>query len=67
MARGQETSGVHKVGQTRFTLRFVTQTQHLRSGDGSLSVLDVRSKRTDPFAQSEDQEDELLSVVSIKG
>ena len=67
MARGQETPSVHQVGQTRFTLRFVTQTQQLCSGDGSLSVLDVRSKRTDPFAQSEDQEDELLSVVSIKG
>ncbi|KAI0686325.1 WD repeat-containing protein JIP5 [Cytidiella melzeri] len=37
------------------------------SGDGTLSVLDVRSKKTEPFAQSEDQEDELLSVVSIKG
>ncbi|GJE93403.1 WD40 repeat-like protein [Phanerochaete sordida] len=37
------------------------------SGDGTLSVLDVRSKKTEPFAQSEDQEDELLSVVAIKG
>ncbi|THG95247.1 hypothetical protein EW026_g6373 [Hermanssonia centrifuga] len=37
------------------------------SGDGTLSVIDVRSKKTEPFAQSEDQEDELLSVVSIKG
>ena len=37
------------------------------SGDGTLSVLDVRSKKTKPFAQSEDQEDELLSLVSIKG
>ncbi|KAI0074600.1 WD40 repeat-like protein [Panus rudis PR-1116 ss-1] len=37
------------------------------SGDGTLSVLDVRSKKTEPFAQSEDQEDELLSLVSIKG
>ncbi|KAK7683851.1 WD repeat-containing protein jip5 [Cerrena zonata] len=40
---------------------------NLDSGDGTLSVLDVRSKRADPFAQSEDQEDELLSVVAIKG
>jgi len=37
------------------------------SGDGTLSVIDVRSKKTEPFAQSEDQEDELLSVVAIKG
>ncbi|KII91734.1 hypothetical protein PLICRDRAFT_105979 [Plicaturopsis crispa FD-325 SS-3] len=37
------------------------------SGDGTLSVIDVRSKKTEPFAQSEDQEDELLSIVSIKG
>ncbi|KAG9102703.1 WD repeat-containing protein jip5, partial [Ceratobasidium sp. 392] len=37
------------------------------SGDGTLSVLDVRSNKTTPFAQSEDQEDELLSAVSIKG
>ncbi|KAF8065176.1 WD repeat-containing protein JIP5 [Lyophyllum atratum] len=35
------------------------------SGDGTLSVMDVRSKK--PFAQSEDQEDELLSIVAIKG
>jgi WD40 repeat protein len=37
------------------------------SGDGTLSVLDVRSKKAEPFAQSEDQEDELLSVLPIKG
>jgi len=37
------------------------------SGDGTLSVIDVRSKKTEPFAQSEDQEDELLSIVPIKG
>ncbi|KAG8712797.1 WD repeat-containing protein jip5, partial [Ceratobasidium sp. 395] len=36
------------------------------SGDGTLSVVDVRSSKTTPFAQSEDQEDELLSAVSIK-
>lgn len=36
------------------------------SGDGTLSVIDVRSKKLEPFAHSEDQEDELLSVVSIK-
>lgn len=38
-----------------------------RSGDGSLSVMDVRSKKVEPFAQSEDQEDELLSILPIKG
>ncbi|KAI0795776.1 WD40 repeat-like protein [Abortiporus biennis] len=37
------------------------------SGDGTLSVIDVRSKKTEPFAQSEDQEDELLSLLAIKG
>ncbi|KAL4251007.1 WD repeat-containing protein WDR55/POC1 [Abortiporus biennis] len=37
------------------------------SGDGTLSVIDVRSKKTEPFAQSEDQEDELLSILAIKG
>ncbi|KAG6889941.1 hypothetical protein C0995_013468 [Termitomyces sp. Mi166 len=36
------------------------------SGDGTLSVMDVRSKKTEPFAHSEDQEDELLSIVAIK-
>lgn len=39
----------------------------LFSGDGTLSVMDVRSKKPEPFAQSEDQEDELLSIVAIKG
>ncbi|EPT02022.1 hypothetical protein FOMPIDRAFT_1160901 [Fomitopsis schrenkii] len=37
------------------------------SGDGTLSVIDVRSKKPEPIAQSEDQEDELLSIVPIKG
>lgn len=37
------------------------------SGDGSLSVMDVRSKKPEPVAHSEDQEDELLSIVTIKG
>ncbi|KLO12503.1 WD40 repeat-like protein [Schizopora paradoxa] len=36
------------------------------SGDGSLSVMDVRSSKTKPIAQSEDQEDELLSIVPIR-
>lgn len=37
------------------------------SGDGTLSVLDIRSNKKEPLAQSEDQEDELLSIVPIKG
>ncbi|KAJ7164999.1 WD40-repeat-containing domain protein [Mycena filopes] len=37
------------------------------SGDGTLSVMDVRSKKAAPFAQSEDQEDELLAATTIKG
>jgi WD40 repeat protein len=36
------------------------------SGDGTLSVMDVRANKTEPAAQSEDQEDELLSIVAIK-
>lgn len=30
-------------------------------------MIDVRAKTTEPAAQSEDQEDELLSIVPIKG
>jgi hypothetical protein len=30
-------------------------------------VIDVRSNSTTPLEQSEDQEDELLSIVSVKG
>ncbi|KAN0107772.1 WD40-repeat-containing domain protein [Russula decolorans] len=37
------------------------------SGDGTLSVMDVRSKKPEPIAHSEDQEDELLSIVPFKG
>ncbi|KAG8784992.1 WD repeat-containing protein jip5 [Serendipita sp. 405] len=37
------------------------------SGDGTLSVMDVRSSKSQPLAQSEDQEDEILSVIAIKG
>ncbi|KAG7095925.1 hypothetical protein E1B28_006609 [Marasmius oreades] len=48
---------------------WLPDTKHLvsTSGDGTLSVLDIRSKKTEPFAHSEDQEDELLSLLSIKG
>lgn len=45
----------------------VGEPQGGNSGDGTLSVIDVRAKKLEPFAQSEDQEDELLSVVAIKG
>jgi WD repeat-containing protein 55 len=37
------------------------------SGDGTLSVVDIRSKKAEPYAQSEDQEDELLSIAAIRG
>ncbi len=43
------------------------RTDIVLSGDGTLSVMDVRSKNIKPIAQSEDQEDELLSIVGIKG
>ncbi|KAG9016055.1 WD repeat-containing protein jip5 [Tulasnella sp. 427] len=36
------------------------------SGDCTLSVIDIRSTRTEPFAQSDDQDDEFLSLCSIK-
>ena len=38
----------------------------LQSADGTLSVIDVRAKKSEPLARSEDQEDELLSIASIK-
>ena len=50
-----------------FSLGFAGSYTHLFSGDGTLSVLDVRSSKTKPFAHSEDQEDELLSIVPIRG
>lgn len=37
------------------------------SGDGHLSVIDVRANKTTPLSVSDDQEDELLSIVQIKG
>ncbi|KAG8932469.1 WD repeat-containing protein jip5 [Tulasnella sp. 418] len=36
------------------------------SGDGTLTVMDVRAKKTEPIAQSIDQEDEMLSIAAIK-
>ncbi|KIK99547.1 hypothetical protein PAXRUDRAFT_822622 [Paxillus rubicundulus Ve08.2h10] len=36
------------------------------SADGTLSAIDVRGKKLEPLAQSEDQEDELLSIVAIR-
>lgn len=37
------------------------------SGDGTLSVLDVRANKSTPAAKSENQEDELLSIVAVRG
>lgn len=37
------------------------------SGDGHLSVIDVRSSKAEPMSVSADQEDELLSIAQIKG
>jgi hypothetical protein len=37
------------------------------SGDGHLSVIDIRSNKPSPMTVSEDQEDELLSILPIKG
>ncbi|KAF8336578.1 WD40 repeat-like protein, partial [Cantharellus anzutake] len=36
------------------------------SGDGTLSVMDIRSNKGGPLVQSEDQDDELLSIAAIK-
>ncbi|ORY22972.1 WD40-repeat-containing domain protein [Naematelia encephala] len=36
------------------------------SGDGHLSVIDIRSNKPSPLSISDDQEDELLSIVPIK-
>ncbi|WVN88443.1 WD repeat-containing protein JIP5 [Cryptococcus depauperatus CBS 7841] len=36
------------------------------SGDGHLSVIDIRSNKAQPLSISDDQEDELLSIVPIK-
>ncbi len=36
-------------------------------GDGHLSVIDIRSSKSSPLAVSDDQEDELLSIIPIKG
>ncbi|WVR03194.1 hypothetical protein IAU60_000185 [Kwoniella sp. DSM 27419] len=37
------------------------------SGDGTLSVIDIRSNKPQPLSVSDDQEDELLSIVQVKG
>ncbi|WRT63321.1 uncharacterized protein IL334_000226 [Kwoniella shivajii] len=37
------------------------------SGDGHLSVIDIRSNKPQPLTVSADQEDELLSIVQVKG
>jgi WD40 repeat protein len=36
------------------------------SADGALSVMDVRGKKSEPLSRSEDQEDELLSIVAVR-
>ncbi|KAG8859751.1 WD repeat-containing protein jip5 [Tulasnella sp. 330] len=36
------------------------------SGDGTLAVMDVRSPKAEPIAQSDDQDDEFLSICPIK-
>ena len=39
----------------------------LCSGDGHLSVIDIRSSKPSPLSVSDDQDDELLSIALIKG
>nr|ACZ80690.1 putative monoubiquitination-related protein [Cryptococcus depauperatus] len=48
--------------------QLVTTSKHSeqRSGDGHLSVIDIRSNKAQPLSISDDQEDELLSIVPIK-
>lgn len=67
MAGRQETTCCYQV-RIFFDIRaFGWPAETSFSGDGTLSVIDVRARTTEPFAQSEDQEDELLSIVPIKG
>jgi WD repeat-containing protein 55 len=39
----------------------------MHSGDGTISVMDVRSRNSTAVSQSEDQEDELHALLPIKG
>lgn len=56
-----------KFPTTQYHLSHIhANTNYIDSADGTLSIMDVRSKKAGPYAQSEDQEDELLSVVAIK-
>lgn len=55
----EEEQGESKVGEGRARL-IVT------SGDGSLSSIDLRSSGPTSFELSQDQEDELLSITSIR-
>lgn len=64
MVERYETNCCHKV---RSAAGLLSSALMMSSGDGTLSVLDARSKKSEPFAQSEDQDDELLSLVAIKG
>ncbi|KAJ7507256.1 WD40-repeat-containing domain protein [Mycena galericulata] len=68
--RQKESIRVHKQHFDYITDFLWLQDKHhllATSGDGTLSVMDVRAKKIAPFAQSEDQEDELLSATTIKG
>ena len=39
----------------------------MHSGDGTISAMDVRSRKSMAVSQSEDQEDELHALLPIKG
>jgi WD repeat-containing protein 55 len=39
----------------------------VHSGDGTISAMDIKNRKSMPFSQSEDQEDELHALLPIKG
>ena len=68
LVRWQKTTSGNQVRNTDLILRLIyIYIPRVYSGDGTLSVMDIRSRKPDLVAQSEDQDDELLSIVAIKG
>lgn len=66
MARRQKAARLNEVVFYRSPRTLANPLFLMRSADGMLSVMDVRGKKSEPLARSEDQEDELLSIVAIR-
>lgn len=66
MAWRQKTAYLHKVVTQLLLSRIPLLIFPIQSADGTLSVIDVRANKPEPLARSEDQEDELLSIVAIR-